>query len=31
MTGKYWIAECSYLYSPDKDGWDDDIYKYEKD
>lgn len=29
--GKYWIAECHYTYSPDKKGWDRDLYSKEND
>lgn len=24
--GKYWIAQCTYAHSPEKTGWDKDLY-----
>ena len=31
FDGKYWIANCSYEWSPDPNGWDQEIYEVASD
>ena len=27
--GRYWVATCTYTHSPDRKGWDGDLYRDE--